>query len=55
MRVKPSFREGGDEAQETCAPGKNHLDQTGARGSQPGCEGFFTKVKAFWDTSTTKN
>ena len=25
------------------------------QGTQPECEGFFTKVKAFWDTSTTKH
>ena len=27
----------------------------GAQGCQPECEGFFAKVKAFWDGSTTKH
>ena len=31
------------------------FDAAGAQGTQPECEGFFTKVKAFWETSTTKH
>ena len=27
----------------------------GTQGSQPECEGFFAKVKSFWDASTTKH
>jgi molecular chaperone DnaJ len=31
------------------------FESAGEAGSQPECEGFFTKVKAFWDTSATKH
>jgi molecular chaperone DnaJ len=31
------------------------FESAGGQGSQPECEGFFTKVKAFWDASTTKH
>ena len=31
------------------------FEATGQQGTQPECEGFFTKVKAFWDASTTKH
>jgi molecular chaperone DnaJ len=31
------------------------FEADGAQGCQPECEGFFTKVKAFWDASTTKH
>jgi len=31
------------------------FEAAGEAGTQPECEGFFTKVKAFWDASTTKH
>jgi molecular chaperone DnaJ len=33
----------------------HQFSDCGASGCQPECEGFFAKVKAFWDTSTTKH
>jgi molecular chaperone DnaJ len=31
------------------------FDDSGAQGCQPECEGFFAKVKAFWDSGATKH
>ncbi len=32
-----------------------NFESAGEQGCQPECEGLFTKVKAFWDASTTKH